>query len=243
MASIAPLQFYVYVLCRPNGKPFYVGKGKGKRLFDHDREARKGCSCKKCNTIRKIWRNGGAVQYYIVFETNDEQAAYDYECATIALHGRNNLCNLSDGGLGLNGYVPSAKTRKLLSLHIKEPGPCHHCGRIYKPLRRGLCAACSQYQRTHGQMRPLDLVEKFTENTPPPVPDGMKWCPVCCVVKSVSDYYIDAGRPAPRCKECHKHQVHERDKARYYADLEKARTYNREKSRRLRAAKASEMSK
>jgi len=22
-----PSQFYVYVLCRPNGKPFYVGKG------------------------------------------------------------------------------------------------------------------------------------------------------------------------------------------------------------------------
>jgi hypothetical protein len=31
---------YVYVLRRPNGRPFYVGKGYGDRVFQHENEAR-----------------------------------------------------------------------------------------------------------------------------------------------------------------------------------------------------------
>jgi len=31
---------YVYVLCRANGTPFYVGKGVGRRVFSHESEAR-----------------------------------------------------------------------------------------------------------------------------------------------------------------------------------------------------------
>jgi hypothetical protein len=97
--------FYVYLLCRPNGKPFYVGKGKSRRIYDHEKEARGSCKCHKCNVIRKIWRYGGEVQRYIVFTTNDEQAAFAYECELIALHGRGNLCNLTDGGEGVSGLA------------------------------------------------------------------------------------------------------------------------------------------
>jgi hypothetical protein len=99
--------FYVYVLARPDGSPFYVGKGLGKRIFDHDYEARSGHKCHKCNIIRKIWKSGGEVQRYIVFETNDEQEAFAYEIELIALHGRNNLANLTDGGEGQRGAVRS----------------------------------------------------------------------------------------------------------------------------------------
>ncbi len=31
--------FYVYLLMYPDGISFYVGKGTGKRVFDHEREA------------------------------------------------------------------------------------------------------------------------------------------------------------------------------------------------------------
>lgn len=34
--------FYVYTLAYPDSKVFYVGKGTGKRIDDHEREARKG---------------------------------------------------------------------------------------------------------------------------------------------------------------------------------------------------------
>lgn len=99
MEQLEP-RFYVYVLARPDGRPFYVGKGKGSRIYQHDSEARSGHRCPKCNTIRKIWRAGGEVQRYIVFQTDDEQEAFDREREYIALYGRANLCNLTDGGDG-----------------------------------------------------------------------------------------------------------------------------------------------
>jgi hypothetical protein len=93
-------RFYVYILARPNGKVFYVGKGQGKRVFGHEREAKSACPCHKCRVIRKIWREGGEVQRSIVFTTDDEHAALAYEREQIALHGRKNLCNRTDGGEG-----------------------------------------------------------------------------------------------------------------------------------------------
>lgn len=32
-------KYYVYMLCRSTGQPFYVGKGQGRRLWDHEKEA------------------------------------------------------------------------------------------------------------------------------------------------------------------------------------------------------------
>jgi hypothetical protein len=116
MPTIASPQFYVYILCRPNGKPFYVGKGQRKRLYDHEAEAKRNCHCKKCNTIRKIWRNGGEVQRYIIFTTDDEQEALVHEVETIALYGRQNLVNQTDGGDGAGrrvGKLSAAHRAKL----------------------------------------------------------------------------------------------------------------------------------
>lgn len=110
--------FYVYVLVRPDGRPFYVGKGKGRRVEVHEREARSGHRCRKCNIIRKIWRSGGEVQRYIVFRTDDEQEAFIMEREYIALHGRKNLCNLTDGGDGFtadcNPWSSSERRARML---------------------------------------------------------------------------------------------------------------------------------
>lgn len=96
-------RFYVYVLARPNDKPFYVGKGRGDRIYDHEAEARRGHRCHKCNVIRKIWHKGGEVQRYTVFATDDEQEAYAYEIQMIAFYGRDTLVNRTDGGDGVRG--------------------------------------------------------------------------------------------------------------------------------------------
>lgn len=112
MTSIVP-RFYVYVLCRPNGKPFYVGKGSGRRIFNHDAEARRNCQCYKCRVIRKVWQRGGEVQRYTVFTTDDEAEAYAYECELIALYGRNALANGTNGGIGGSGHVVSPEVRQL----------------------------------------------------------------------------------------------------------------------------------
>ena len=79
MSTIPSSSFYVYVLARPNNKVFYVGKGKGYRINAHEGYATRGCTCHKCNIIRKIWRNGGEVQRYIVFTTESENEAFEYE--------------------------------------------------------------------------------------------------------------------------------------------------------------------
>lgn len=124
-------RFYVYTLsyppelARPDGSVFYVGKGTGRRIHRHEEEARRGHDCHKCNVIRKIWRVGGQVVKAIVLETLDEQAALDHERALIAAYGRDNLCNLTDGGEGVAGIVYSAAVRaqrsKLRKLDWSNP--------------------------------------------------------------------------------------------------------------------------
>jgi hypothetical protein len=50
------MKFYVYELRDDAGKPFYVGKGSGKRIAAHQRRARKGDTTHRANKIRSIWR-------------------------------------------------------------------------------------------------------------------------------------------------------------------------------------------
>lgn len=89
-------RFYVYLLLRPNGKPFYVGKGTGNRIAYHESEARnKKCQCHKCKVIRKIWRSGQEVGRQIIFSTSDEMIAYQVEAYTIQRF-RNQLVNVYD---------------------------------------------------------------------------------------------------------------------------------------------------
>lgn len=114
--SSEAFMFYVYILVRPNGKPFYIGKGKNDRVFYHEQEARSGHKCHKCNVIRKIWRNGGEVQRYTVFTTDDEQEAFEYEKELITLYGRSNLCNQTDGGEGSSGYSETLRSKKRASI-------------------------------------------------------------------------------------------------------------------------------
>lgn len=119
MSSVSQT-FYVYALARPNGKPFYVGKGSGRRVYDHEAEARRNCRCHKCNVIRKIWKSGGEVQRYILLTTDNEQEAFAYEIETIALYGRKNLCNVTDGGEGPSN--PSEAVRaKLRAAMVGRP--------------------------------------------------------------------------------------------------------------------------
>jgi hypothetical protein len=91
------MRYYVYTLSGPDGVVFYVGKGQGRRMFEHEKEARRGHRCHKCYKIRKIWRAGGEVKRAIVFTTPIEAAAYNYEAELIGHIGLKNLTNAAPG--------------------------------------------------------------------------------------------------------------------------------------------------
>jgi hypothetical protein len=94
-------RFVVYTLCLPNGTPFYVGRGTRQRPYAHDSEARRGCPCAKCETIRKVWVSGKEIARCIVLATDDEQEAITGEADTIALYDLRTLTNKNVG----HGYV------------------------------------------------------------------------------------------------------------------------------------------
>lgn len=95
---------YVYILSKPDGTPFYVGKGKGRRLFEHEKDARKtNRRSHKLSIIRKILRSGCEVAYSIDSWHDTDQSACDREVSLISEIGRYDLgtgplTNYTSGG-------------------------------------------------------------------------------------------------------------------------------------------------
>lgn len=97
----AEARWYVYALTDPrDGAVFYIGKGTGKRIHQHERDAaneRTVCS-KKINRIRCLQAlNLETGKEFCAFFW-DEQAAYDHETDLIEEVGLENLTNVLPGG-------------------------------------------------------------------------------------------------------------------------------------------------
>lgn len=102
--TVGLTDFYVYVLFRETGVPFYVGKGRGDRWTGHEKEAVAGAQNYRHRVIRKMQVSGLEIPKVKVHEGLTEQIAHAYEIALIAAIGR-----------GKNG--PLAKGRQLTSEH------------------------------------------------------------------------------------------------------------------------------
>lgn len=111
---------YTYVLRRPDGTAFYVGKGLRSRVLHHEAQARLTRRDMKLNTIRRIAASGDAILYEIdgVFDTHAEAIAREVDL--IARIGRRRdggpLTNLTAGGEGVVDVSPEAKERHRQSL-------------------------------------------------------------------------------------------------------------------------------
>ncbi len=103
---IKQLQYYVYRLIDPrNGQTFYVGKGKGNRVFAHAKDELKlstneGSDSEdevsaKLKQIREIRQAGLEVIYIIHRFGLTEDEAFEVEAALIDAYG--NLTNIQDG--------------------------------------------------------------------------------------------------------------------------------------------------
>ena len=93
---------YVYTLAYPEsmgGQVFYIGKGSGYRINQHENEARLGKQSKKCEIIRSILNAGERVVKCKVHEGLSSHQAYEQERLLIQQYGLENLANSKDGGL------------------------------------------------------------------------------------------------------------------------------------------------
>jgi hypothetical protein len=104
LSSIYSTNFYVYAYLRENGTPYYIGKGKGFRLY-----------------VKKRIVPLPSKDRIIYLKRNlTEQEAIKHEIYMISVYGRKDLGtgilrNLTDGGEGTSGWVPSSETRKKFS--------------------------------------------------------------------------------------------------------------------------------
>ena len=104
------MKFYTYLHCKPNGEPFYVGKGHGarSRVFAVGR-----------NLIhRRIVAKYGVENIGIFeFPCDSEQEAFSDEIQQISQLRSDGyrLANICDGGEGPTGRIASDKTRARIS--------------------------------------------------------------------------------------------------------------------------------
>lgn len=93
--TIEALGFYVYVYSDPDThQPFYVGKGKGNRVFNHMADQSESDKVRKINDIKA---RGKEPIIEILAHGLDEETAFKVEAAAIDLIGIDKLTNRQRG--------------------------------------------------------------------------------------------------------------------------------------------------
>lgn len=124
--------FYTYILANRKGIPFYVGKGRDRRIYAHAcmvKRSRRLCNPKLENKIMEITSTRGEIVHWLIHYSEHEDECLDLEKALIDRIGLANLCNLVPGGKGASmpietrlkishsrmGQLPSLETRLKMS--------------------------------------------------------------------------------------------------------------------------------
>ena len=111
--------YYVYELIDPRvNLPFYVGKGKGNRVYFHlsEQSRAKSDNFKKFDKIKKIRKEGYEPEVKIVEYFENENDAYYYEEELIKKYGKRDI---DEGGI-LTNICESARPPKLKGKTYQE---------------------------------------------------------------------------------------------------------------------------
>ena len=103
-------EYYTYAYLREDNTPYYIGKGKGKRIY---------------STWRTIKPPKDKSRIIYLKQNLTEKEAFKHEIYMIGVFGRKDLGtgilhNMTDGGEGASGWVPSEETRKRIGAANKK---------------------------------------------------------------------------------------------------------------------------
>ena len=108
MARLDHKDFYVYQHKEfDTGRVFYVGRGRKKRW--------KEAGSKRSEYWHRIVRKHGGFIAEKVYEGLTSDRANELETMLILAYGRENLCNLTDGGEGMSGGTHTNEWREYMS--------------------------------------------------------------------------------------------------------------------------------
>lgn len=96
---LIPKGCYVYFLCDPrDNNVFYVGKGKGCRMYNHVRLSKTypDRNCQKTAKIQDIISHGHRVKYFVLKDGLSEFDALQLEASAMRSIGIENLTNYSN---------------------------------------------------------------------------------------------------------------------------------------------------
>lgn len=104
-------EFYVYVYKRPDGVPFYVGKGVLRRVYSLSPSRR---TKHFMNVVAKYGRDNILLEY---LKCGSEEEAFAWEVRLIEAYRREsvNLINITNGGEGVSGRKATPRMRENLA--------------------------------------------------------------------------------------------------------------------------------
>ena len=154
--------FYVYLISRPDGRPCYVGKGRGNRFRYHENHTHN-------KHLASIYKNAAAaglkmgISFLHADLSSDE--AFRLEANEIAKIGRLSnggpLVNMSDGGDGSSGWKATPQTKARMSLAQK--GNKHALGLVRSDETRAkMSLAQSTRPRTKGHTHSPETKAKIS---------------------------------------------------------------------------------